>query len=1246
MSLPVWFSKRAGRPLLLAMSLLAIALVALALAFHRRQYLEARIRIERSLSAITRLKLDQCRGWQTGQLLDVQDLVNDGRFRDGAAAALGGRDPGRAWRDWLTDTLLRHQYQELLLVDGAGRACWRATGRAPGLAPEELAILAAARREGQPRATDLYRRPGSGRIYQSIAASLPKGGGLILVAGAEDTLYPLIQSWPVPTRSAETVLVERQDGAALVLNELRHRKGSALTLRLPMGDPRLLCTEALSGREGLVEGVDYRGVPVIGVLSKVPGTPWVMVNKLDRAEAFGETWVEGRLLAGVVAGLLLALGCVGLAFHLWLARARAALAQGRLALDLEAQRLRAATDLAASEAQHRRTLERLNQVLANVEDLVWSALPDSSRVLSVNGACERIYGMSVEAFQADPRAWWQRVHPDDRPVAERSARELRAKGFSEAEYRVIRADGSIRWVRDRKSQLLDEHGQVREVGGVATDITEAKASEQRVLIQRDLGLALGQTDALETGLAHCLEAVHSLCGWHAVGIYRLDASRELVRLTARGFTPALLAATSRFPAASFPARQVSEGKGDWDIDPAAVGPALQSLERAEGWRRKAMLPLPLGGRNLGCLIMATDQGEPLPPRPRLALELVAAQIGAFLARMEAQEALRQHALNLEGEVVAGTAERGHLSDRLNLVLNAASDGIFGLDPEGVCTFVNRAALEILGYGAAEEVLGRDGRVLFQVTRSGASAPEVMRRKDGSEVPVSQASRPFIEGDPALGTVVTFTDNTERLAREASLARAKEAAEAASRAKSAFLANMSHEIRTPLNAVLGFTQLLLREPGLTERQQAHLRTINQAGDHLLGLINDVLDLSRIEAGRATLAEEAFDLHGTVDDLVALFRPRAEGKGLVLECTLAADVPRWVRGDAPKLRQILINLLGNAVKFTAAGRVDWLISARSGDEGLEVRMEVRDTGPGIRKEDQERLFDAFEQGAQGSPEGGAGLGLAISRQFARMMGGTLEVRSEPGQGSAFILALGLRPGEPALAEAWAGSPAPLVRPEFAACRLLVVDDRADNRALLREFLLPAGFTVREAAGGADALALVGSWAPRAVLMDIRMPGMDGLEATRRIKAMPGGADVKVIVLSASALDTNQDEAMAAGADGFIAKPFRLAELFGALERTLRPAWGAQDGPAPAEKAAPGSGAAGSGAAGSGAAGSGAAGLGPDLVRRLRRGATLANYAELIALVTPLAAENPAAAAFLRRRIERFDYPGLLGFLEGLG
>jgi signal transduction histidine kinase len=463
-----------------------------------------------------------------------------------------------------------------------------------------------------------------------------------------------------------------------------------------------------------------------------------------------------------------------------------------------------------------------------------------------------------------------------------------------------------------------------------------------------------------------------------------------------------------------------------------------------------------------------------------------------------------------------------------------------------------------------------------------------------------------------------------------LEQARDEAEAASRAKSAFLSSMSHEIRTPLNAVLGFSELLLQEQGLSARQQDYLQIINRAGDHLLGLINEVLELARIEAGRASLALEPLDLPRLIKELAALFRVKAEDKGLNLACHVDPQVPSFVLADANKLRQILMNLLGNAIKFTEAGGVSLEVRAMgSPGEAWPLRFEVKDTGPGIDPEGLERIFTAFEQTASGAAKGGAGLGLAISRQYARLMGGDLEGASEPGRGSCFSLNLTLPPAEFAAPGRPLPTPLQWLSPGQAECRVLIVDDEENNRALLREMLGGAGFVTREAVDGVGALALYESWMPHAVLMDLQMPTLNGLEGIRRIKATERGRNTWIFALSASALDFNQQDALAAGADGFIPKPFRLAQLLDPLGKALglkfepRPLSG---GPTPVLAHL-----------------NGAPRVLPDWPSRLRRAAQQARYDELLNLISALALEEPGRAALLRERAEQFDYEGLMAYVD---
>ncbi len=399
------------------------------------------------------------------------------------------------------------------------------------------------------------------------------------------------------------------------------------------------------------------------------------------------------------------------------------------------------------------------------------------------------------------------------------------------------------------------------------------------------------------------------------------------------------------------------------------------------------------------------------------------------------------------------------------------------------------------------------------------------------------------------------EHLEELVKERTeqLADAKARAEAANRAKSTFLANMSHELRTPLNAVLGFSRLLKNDPHVTPPQQETLDVIVRSGEHLLNLINNVLDMAKIESGRVALKESEVDLPRLMHEMQSLLGVGAVEKGLRFALEHDPDLPRFVAVDTGKLRQVLLNLLGNAIKHTDSGGVKLRARLASihGAEKAQVRFEVEDSGPGISQEDCQRIFIPFVQlGDQATAQAGTGLGLAICKQYVEVMGGQIGVTSQPGKGSVFYFEI------PVTILPSAAERDELKHPRIMGLaegqprhRLLIVEDQPENRLLLRRLLDPLGFELREASNGQEAVALFEQWHPDLIWMDIRMPVMDGLEAVRRIRATKAGADTKIIALTAHALEEEREPIMAAGCDDLVRKPFREQELFGALARHLR-------------------------------------------------------------------------------------------------
>jgi PAS domain S-box-containing protein len=427
------------------------------------------------------------------------------------------------------------------------------------------------------------------------------------------------------------------------------------------------------------------------------------------------------------------------------------------------------------------------------------------------------------------------------------------------------------------------------------------------------------------------------------------------------------------------------------------------------------------------------------------------------------------------------------------------------------------------------------------------------------------SRPERRSNGDIVRYGVVTDVSDRKQAEQELNQAKQVAEAANQAKSEFFANMSHELRTPLNVILGFTQLMARDASINAKQLSNLKIVNNSGEHLLELINDVLDMSKIEAGRAILNETSLDLYHLLNTLIDMFQYKANAKGLQLLFVKDPAVPQYITIDENKLRQVLINLLGNAIKFTHEGRVTMGVSMQNPESMSEnpqalIVFDVTDTGPGIPETEQERIFEAFVQSESGQKsQSGTGLGLPISRKFVQLMGGEMTVKSQLRQGATFRFSVPVSLISSADCQPQRSSARQVIglAPNHPPYRILLVEDLWESRQLLVQLLQPLGFEIREAENGSEAIALWESWKPHLIWMDIRMPVMDGYESIRRIRereqeiardSVTQNPQTVIITLTASALEEERIEILKIGSDDFIRKPFHEKTILDKIAQYL--------------------------------------------------------------------------------------------------
>ncbi|MES2919319.1 MAG: PAS domain S-box protein [Pseudomonadota bacterium] len=661
---------------------------------------------------------------------------------------------------------------------------------------------------------------------------------------------------------------------------------------------------------------------------------------------------------------------------------------------------------------------------------------------------------------------------------------------------------------------------------------------------------------VESALRDSEEVLRATFEQAGVGITRLDAEGRFLRVN-RKFCD--IVGHSEEELMQMCIRDFSYPGDDTDASPqfqALMAGELSGYTRIKRYQRR-------DGALISLRITTTPVRDPDTGRPRYATSIVE----DITERKQAEDALRRERAQLQA------------------IMDNASVLISMKDPQGRILLANQQFFDVLDVPPREQFIGRNVFDLFprelaevywvnDQAALAAGGPlrseEVVRHKDGSchtyltvKFPVRDSDESAPHAICAISTDITGRKRLEQEVQEANralesrvrertleLESAREAAEAANRAKSVFLATMSHEIRTPLNGVIGFNALLL-EGALDEEQRRYAELARDSGEALLQLLNDFLDFSKIEAGRLELELTEFDPHELVYGSLALVLPHASQKKLALSHEVVA--PHRLRGDPARLRQILFNLLGNAVKFTAQGQVRLRCreTSRRGDT-VWLAFEVEDSGIGIPPDVQEKLFQPFVQADASTTRrfGGTGLGLAISRRLAEAMGGRITLSSPPGGGSVFRVEL------PFALLAEAGVPAArgdavAARPTRLQGRILVAEDNAVSQLLVAEMLKRLGCQVDVVGNGEDALAAVAAVAYDLVFMDFHMPVMDGLEATRRIRARePAGRHVPIVAMTAAALQGDIERCLQAGMDGFLPKPIRVQELTRIVSERLGP------------------------------------------------------------------------------------------------